>query len=71
VPVVVLLCPQSVECRIHLTSEILVKMYRPLQILRDHLLPYWKTIIIIVVPLAMLPLPILAIGEPTEKVNFK
>ena len=45
-------------------------MYRPLEMLRDHLLPYWRTIIVIVVPLAMLPLPILAIGTDTEKVNF-
>lgn len=45
-------------------------MYRPLEMLRDHLLPYWRTIIVIVVPLAMLPLPILAIGTDTEKAAF-
>jgi len=70
-------CACNVEFRVHFTTDILdliyksVKMYRPLEMLRDHLLPYWRTIIVIVVPLAMLPLPILAIGTDTEKVQLQ
>lgn len=39
-----------------------------LNFIRNHILPYWKTIIIICAPLVLLPLPILSIGYSTEKV---
>ena len=35
-------------------------MHPILTFLRNHILPYWKSIIVIVVPLALLPLPVIA-----------
>ena len=39
-----------------------------LTFIRHHILPYWRTLIIICAPLLLLPLPILSIGYSTEKV---
>ena len=35
---------------------------------RNHILPYWKTVIIICTPLVLLPLPLASVGYSTEKV---
>lgn len=56
-----------------LQSKFKFKMTKILQRIiaftRDHLLPYWKTFIVIVVPLVLLPIPIQSAGNSTEKVS--
>ena len=41
---------------------------RIIAFVRDHLLPYWKTFSVIIVPLVLLPIPIQSAGYSTEKV---